>query len=59
MLTGNKNQDGLVPSRITGGSREDLLTHLTYGVSGLLIAAILFGLIGLVIIFIAARNLLK
>jgi hypothetical protein len=58
-VVGNKNQDGLVPSRITGGSREDLLTHLTYRASGLRIAAIIFGLIGLVLIFIAARNLLK
>ena len=28
-VVGNKNKDGFVPSRISGGSREDLLTHLT------------------------------
>lgn len=58
-IIGNKSKDGLVPSRISGGSREDLLTHLSYRASGLRIAAIVFGSIGLILIFIAARNLLK
>ena len=57
-VIGNKSKDGLVPSRISGGSREDLLTHLSYRASGLRIAAIVFGVIGLILIFIAARNLL-
>ena len=57
-VIGNKSKDGLVPSRISGGSREDLLTHLSYRASGLRITAIVFGVMGLILIFIAARNLL-
>jgi len=58
-VIGKKAKDGVIPDRISGGSREDLLTHLAYRVSGLRIAALVFGIIGLILILIAARNLLR
>lgn len=56
-VVGNTSTEGLIPTRISGGSREDLLTNLSYRVSGLKIAALVFGVIGFVLLVFAGRKL--